>query len=321
VYVAAAAAALLIVFLFGPEVRFVERWVEPPLPADLDSYLEQAEASVPDLRSDDGKGIVWADPGARARTPLSLVYLHGFSADRHEIEPLVSELGRELGANVFFARLTGHGRDEAALGEATVEAWLDDVAEAVAVGGAIGERIVVLGTSTGATLALWAATRDEVKDRLAALVLLSPNLGLRNRAATVLLWPWGGLIARLIEGPERCFAPKNEEQERHWTTCYPTRALQPMMAVVDRVRRLPRGAVEVPTLALYAPGDTIVDTGEIERILPRLTAGGAEIEILEGSGDPAQHVLAGAIMSPETTDAVRMRIREFVRALELLPGP
>lgn len=153
--VALAAAAVAL----GPRVDVEDRWVEPALSADLDAYLEQQEAEVADLRPGDAKGIAWREPETPRVTPLALVYLHGFSADRHEVEPLVSELGRDLGANVYFTRLAGHGRAEVAMGEATVEAWLDDAAEAVAIGGRIGERVVLMGTSTGGTLALWAAAR------------------------------------------------------------------------------------------------------------------------------------------------------------------
>lgn len=304
--------AALVAFLVGPRVDFEDRWVEPDLPVDLASYLASSEARVPGVRPGDAKSIEWIDPAAPSVTPLSLVYLHGFSADRHEVEPLVSELARRLGANAYFTRLRGHGRDGPAMGEATVESWFDDATEAVAIGGLIGEQVVLIGTSTGGTLAIWAATRPEAAGRIASLVLISPNLGIQDPAAPILLWPWGGAIARLIVGPERCFEPKSAEQERHWTTCYPTSALLPMMALVDRVRSLPPGSVEVPTLTLYAHGDQIVDPTATERVMSRLSAERAELHVVEGSGDPEQHVIAGAIMSPETTDSVLRQILDFV---------
>ena len=156
--------ALGLVALLGPRPDFEDRWIEPSLEADLDAYLSGSEAGVSDLRPGDGKVIEWIDPSSPSVSPLSLVYLHGFSADRHEVDPLVGDLARELGANVFFTRLRGHGRDGAAMGEVSVEDWLDDVAEAVRIGSYIGERVVLVGTSTGGTLALWAAARDEAAD-------------------------------------------------------------------------------------------------------------------------------------------------------------
>lgn len=306
---------LLIVFLLGPRAGVEARWVDPDLPADLDAYVAEEEARVPGIRPGDEKTIVWADSVEPSVTPLSLVYLHGFSADRHEVEPVVSEVAEALGANVFFTRLRGHGRDADAMGEASAEDWLDDAAEAVAIGGYIGERVVLMGTSTGGTLAVWAATRPEAVDRIAAVVLVSPNLGVQDPAAPLLLWPWGGVIGRLVVGPERCFEPKNAEQERHWTTCYPPGALLPMMALVDHVRSLPEGSLSEPTLVLYARGDQVVSPEQTETVMARLSAGEAEMHVVEGAGDPEQHVIAGAIMSPETTEAVRTEILDFLAPL------
>ena len=55
-------------------------------------------------------------------------------------------------ANLFYTRLQGHGRSGKAMGEATVEGWINDLAEAEAIGRRIGERMVLVGTSTGGTL-------------------------------------------------------------------------------------------------------------------------------------------------------------------------
>lgn len=299
-------------FALGPRVGLDDHWREPTLPADLDAYLADGERFVRALRDGDAKGILWSDPDSPSVTPLSIVYLHGFSADRHEVEPLVSELAADLGANVFFTRLSGHGQDGAALGEAAAEEWLDDTAEAIAIGGRIGERVVLMGTSTGGTLAVWAAARPEASERVAALVLISPNLGVRDPAAPILLWPWGGLIGRLVVGPERCFEPHSPEEARHWTICYPPRALLPMMAVVRRARTLPAGSIAAPTLVIYSKGDQVVDPDETEALMPRISTAPPEMYVVEGAEDRGQHVIAGSIMSPGATEPVRARIRDFL---------
>ena len=317
-FVVAALAVLALLAVLGPRARFEGRWVEPEIGADVDAYLSAQEEVVPGLKPGEAKGVVWLDPETRARTPLSLVYLHGFSADRHEVEPLVTDLGRAWGANVFFARLRGHGRDAEALGEASVASWLADASEAVAVGARIGERVVLIGTSTGGTLALWAAAQPEAEGRIGALVLISPNLGLRDRSAGMLTWPWGGVVARAVVGPERCFEPETPEQALHWTVCYPTGALLPMVALVDHVRAMDLARVRVPTLLVYSTSDQVVDARETGRILAALGGGGPTVHRVEGSGDPADHVIAGRIMSPGTTDAIRERVVEFLSEEGLL---
>ena len=304
--------AIGVAFALGPRPSVRDAWVEPALGDDVDAWLAGREAGVPGLRAGEAKSVLWADSVGRGRTPLAVVYLHGFSADRHEVEPLVSDLARDLGANAYFARLAGHGQDGAALGDATVEAWLADAAEAVAIGARIGERVVLVGTSTGGTLALWAAARPEGAERVAALVLVSPNLGLRDRSAALLTWPWGGLIARGVLGAQRCFEPVNAAQALHWTTCYPTRALLPMAALVAHVGALDLGAVRMPTLVVYSRRDAVVDPAVTERVLAALGGRGPTDFEVDDSGDPANHVIAGAILSPGTTDRVRARIVAFL---------
>lgn len=313
-------AFLAALALLGPRARVgdvPEAWdgadaALPPLPA-LEEHLRSREAAVPRLRAGDGMEIVWADSATPARTPLAVVYLHGFSADPHEMDPVPRQVAAALGANLFLTRLTGHGQDGAALGEATAADWLRDTGEALAVARVLGERVVVMGASTGATLALWAAARDDGSGTLAALVLVSPNLGPRDRRTRILLWPWGGLLARALVGPERCFQPLNEAQARHWTTCYPTRALLPMMALVEHVRTSDPARVRVPLLVLYSPGDLVVDARETERIFPGFGSALKRLEIVHRTDDPARHVLAGDILSPSANDAMTQRIVDFLR--------
>ena len=313
--IALTGAVLVLVGLLGPRERFRERWIEPGLRDDLDEYLATAEASVRNLRPGEDRGIVWIDPQARSLTPLALVYLHGFSADRHEVEPLVSQLAAELGANAYFARLRGHGRDGAAMAQATVEDWLADTSEAVAIGARIGERAVLIGTSTGGTLAVWAASREEADGRVAAVVMISPNFHPKDRMSRLLLYPWGGVVARVVLGAEHCFAAQSAEEALHWTTCYPTSALLPMMALVEHVRTVDLSGVNVPTLVMYSPRDQVVDAAETERVVR--TLGGADVQVFvyEGAGDPAQHVLAGDILSPESTATIAARVLQFLEPL------
>lgn len=304
---------LIAFWALGPRPSFVERWEEPELPEDLDRWASDREAGVPGLRAGDGREIVWVDPATRSRTDVSLVYLHGFSADRHEVEPVISDLGRELGANVFFTRLAGHGRDGPAMAEATVEAWLADAAEAIAVASRIGDRIVLTGTSTGATLALWTAARPEVRDRVAAMILVSPNLQPKDRSSRVFLQPWGEQIARVVAGPERCWEPLNEEQGRHWTTCYPMAAVTPMMALVERVRTMDLSSIVAPTLVLYSPDDDVVDVDEIRARFATMTSAPIQTSDIPSTTDPSSHVLAGSIVSPESVDEARSLMADFLR--------
>lgn len=304
--------------LLGPRARVrpsAEDLAVPELPSDLDAYLAGEEARIPDIRPGDRKAIVWADSTARRQTPLAVVYIHGFSADRHEIDPVPRLLADSLGANLFYTRLAGHGRDGAALGEATAEDWLHDCMEAMAVGRRLGKRVVLMGTSTGGTLATWLAGRPEFRNDLAAVVLVSPNYALQDSRARMLLWPWGGLLARVVTGRERCFQAANVEQARHWTVCYPTKALLPMMALVEEVRTMNAGDVTAPVLAMYSTEDHVVDETETVRMMARLGSKTKRTLLVRGDGDHEHHVVTGDILSPATTDTVVAAAVAFVRSV------
>lgn len=283
----------------------------PVLPDDLDAYLRAREARFDDLRPGAAKQIVWADSTARRRTPLAVVYLHGFSASRQETAPLAEQVAARLGANLFQTRLHGHGRDGAAMAEATVAEWLGDVREAMAIAERLGERTVLIGNSTGGTLALWAATRPEWRDRIAAMVLLSPNVRPRDPAAVVLLWPGGLTAAKWIVGAERQWEPQNELQAAHWNTRYPLEAAATMMRLVAGVDRLDLGAITAPVLLLHSDRDTVVRTDAALEALARAGSAIKRTQVVD-PGDDEGHVLAGDILSPGTTDSVRDAIVDFV---------
>ena len=254
--------------------------------------------------------IVWAD--GEARTSWSVVNLHGFSATRQETAPLAETVASMLNANLYEARLTGHGRVEQPLAGVRAEDWLQDAADALASGAAIGDKIVVIGTSTGATLA--AAMLDhELAKHIDTLVMISPNFEPRDPGARWLTRPAGPLLARLAVGDTRCWEPRDELQERFWSTCYPTAAAVEMMRLVDRANRLLPADIPQRLLMFYSRGDMVISPkAALDVFNATASPQKAAMEITD-SGDPSQHVLAGDILSPTTTQAVADAIVSFIR--------
>lgn len=303
--------SLSVVFLLGPRAS-VETAIRPvALPGDLDAYLAASEARFDDLRPGVEKTIVWADTAVKRQTPLALVYLHGFSATREETRPLCDTLAARLGANLVYTRLAGHGRSDDALGQASANDWLNDGYEALALGRRLGRRVILVGTSTGATLATWLAVQPDAADSLLAAVLISPNFAPKDPDAQKMLWPWGKTLARLLIGPYYQWEPRNDDQARYWTTRYPTDALVTMMGLVDLVDKADLGAIRVPVLIVYSPDDQVVDP---ERITARFPEVGSSYKRLVPV-DTANHVLAGAIISPQNTEPVAAMMLDFLTPL------
>jgi esterase/lipase len=306
-------AALAMLGAAGPVTHFDASVRPVALPADLDDYLARAERGVPALRDGAQRRIVWRDPARKTRTAYAVIYLHGFSASAPETAPLAERVAAALDANLYLTRLRGHGRDGAAMAEASAGDWLNDAAEAQAIGERLGERVVVIGTSTGGTLATWLAVRPG-GTHPHAVVLISPNFGAADPRERLLLLPWAGNLLPLL-APTYEFPAANAAHARHWTTRFPSSVLLQLAALVDHVSRLPLESIAVPTLTFYAKGDQVVDVVRLLAAQQRIgSAGGAPKQLVEvmDSGDPRQHVLAGDILSPATTAAIAVRIVAFV---------
>lgn len=78
---------LSIVYLLGPHpaTPFYSKQL-PELPTSfvaLEQYVQQQESKHP-IKKDNQAEIVWYDTTKKAKTPYSIVYLHGFSASKTE---------------------------------------------------------------------------------------------------------------------------------------------------------------------------------------------------------------------------------------------
>lgn len=313
----AAAVAGVIVYLSGPRVDVDTAVTFDParIGGDLEAYVARRDAGVRALRPGAARQIVWNDPEARTRTALALVYVHGFSASGGEIRPVPDEIARQLGANLFFTRLAGHGQDGAAMAEASISLWLDDYAEAVEIGRRLGERVVVVATSTGAALATWAATQPELSKDVAALVLISPNYRVRGTGADLLAGPWGAQIARLAWGSERGFTPVNDAHARLWTTRYPTSAVLPMIALTQLARGARVESIGIPALFVYSLHDQVVEPAVTAKLAAQWGSRTESLVIGE-SGDPRNHVVTGDAMSPQTNPLVVGTVVGWLRSLD-----
>ena len=268
---------------------------------DVDAYLERRESGFEDITEGVEKRVIWAK-GKGIKTPVSVVYVHGFSASSEEIRPVPDDFAAGIGANLHFTRLMGHGRSGAAMGEATVEGWMRDVAEAIAVGREIGDEVVVMSTSTGGTLVAVAATNPAMMDKVKGLIFVSPNFGINNPAAPLLTIPAARQIVPLLVGAERSFEPDNEGHAKYWTTQYPTVATLPMAAIVAHAVTLNFGQVRLPALFYINDADRVVRP-ELTREIAAKWGGPAIVEAIKTKpgDDEDGHVIVGDLISPAQT--------------------
>ena len=264
----------------------------------LDKLIESKENEVPNIRPDTEKKIIWANKNNR-KTKTSLVFIHGFSATRFELSPVIEILGKELQANIFFTRLKGHGQDGKALGEATFDDWMIDIDEAIEIGKAIGDNFVLIGCSTGCSLI---HTILEQSTNIKAVIYVSPNFGPKSYKGQLLRVPGAKLFMPLLFGKEHFFIPKNVEHERCWTTRYPIKALFAIKDSVVAAYKIKHNKIKVPMLFWFSDDDQVVSAKATRKIISKM---GNNVTvhnpILTNEDDSSKHGILGDILSASQT--------------------
>jgi len=224
---AAGIVVLLILYFLGPVPP--NPTIDTSLPKTqtdlglLEQEVNQLERQTVGLKKDNQARIVWADSLLKHRTRFCVVYLHGFSGSQADGYPIHMEFAKRYGCNLYLSRLYGHGIDkEDALKDLTPENYLKSACRAVSIGKTLGEKVIIMATSTGATLALLIASEHP---EIAGLVLYSPNIDFRDKASSVLVKPWGLFIARCFQGGYNIESADPENVRAYWQSKYRIEAL------------------------------------------------------------------------------------------------
>ena len=264
----------------------------------IEDRITMAESQITDIRPGLEKSIIWAG-APHQRTRYAIVYIHGFSASKEELRPVPDRIATALGANIFYTRLTGHGRTAEAMREASVTAWMQDLDEAFQIGTMIGDKVILISCSTGGTLVAAGIVRGIFSEQLFSTVFFAPNFGVQDRMAPLLTWPLARYWAPLIGGEMQTNTPRNQLHARYWTTSYPTISLIPMMQLIDMVDNADLRTSTVPALFYFSPDDKVVDPQKTENFIARWR-GPKEIMRVNGndSEDELNHLITGQVVSP-----------------------
>lgn len=245
---------LVVVYLFGshPATPVYDQSLPavPSTPVSLETYISQQE-SKHKIKPDNEARIVWANDSTKQKTAYAIVYLHGFSASQEEGNPVHRNLAKQFGCNLYLSRLSQHGIDTTdALANMTADNLWESAKEAYAIGKQLGNKVILMGTSTGGTLALQlAAAYPEV----AGLVLLSPNIAINDPNAWLLNNPWGLQIARLVKGSKFNIIKKdNPDYKKYWNDQYRLEATVQLEELLETTMTdVNFSKVKQPTLVLY----------------------------------------------------------------------
>lgn len=269
---------LLIVYLMGPHpVKPTYDSFLPVIPVldSLDTYVRQIESSHK-IKPGNEATVVWANDSSPKKTEYSIVYLHGFSASHEEGNPVHRNIAKKFGCNLFLARLSQHGIDTTEqLMNLTADNYWQSAKQALAVGKRLGDKVILMGTSTGATQAIQLAAAYPFD--VAAIILYSPNIAINDPNAWLLNNPWGLQIARLVKkGNYHVPDDPRPIYKQYWNKPYRLEALvalEEMMetTMVDSTFQ----KVHQPALMLYyykdeENQDKIVKVKEMKKMFDKL---------------------------------------------------
>lgn len=252
-WLAAVLLILIIVYFLGPGPAVPKYTTNLPVvpaePAALEKFIRDHEA-LHKLKPDNEARIIWLNDSLKEKTEYAVVYLHGFSASQEEGDPVHYEFAQKFGCNLYLSRLAEHGIDTTEpMANLTADKLWNSAKEAYAIGKQLGKKIILIGTSTGGTLALKLAA--EYPD-IAGLILLSPNIAINDGAAWILNNHWGLQIAHLVKGKYNTAKDTTAIYKQYWNNKYRMEAAVELEELLETTMKASLfEKVKQPVLLLY----------------------------------------------------------------------
>ena len=268
----------ILIFVAGPKIEKPVIFKDLPKIElninEVKSWIDEKESKFNNIKEGNESRIIFYDSVPK-KTDISIVYLHGFSGSSQDGFPVHINIAKKLNSNIYLPRLFAHGlNSNEPLIEYTGEKYLDSAREALALGKTIGEKVILMCTSTGCTAALTlAANHPEV----AALVMYAPNIRITHPLDFVATLPWGLYIVRLVEGGKYHYITGTwKDKEKFWTTKYRLEApIEMQMLLETAMNEKIFRKIKVPTFSGFyykneIEQDNVVSVDAMRRMFKQL---------------------------------------------------
>ncbi len=317
---------LIIVYLFGPRPDAPKYSTDmPAVPAAnlLDTFVATQEAHHK-LKPNNQARIVWANDSNKQKTEYAIVYLHGFSASQEEGEPVHRNIARQFGCNLYLSRLAEHGIDTTEqLMNLTADNYWESAKQALAIGKQLGNKVILMGTSTGGTQAIQLAAA--YPNDVAAIILYSPNIAINDPNAWLLNNHWGLQIARLVKsGNYNDPADERAIYKQYWNKPYRLEALVTLEEMLETaMNKETFSKVKQPVLLLYyykdeTHQDKVVKVSAMKEMFAEL----ATDTLLKRSvamPNTGDHVIASPIKSGDVQGVENETVKFLKEVMKLTP--
>lgn len=243
-----------VIYFLGPkptEPKYANNL--PAVPSnliDLEKSIAIAEAAYK-VKPENESRIIWQNDSLKQKTEYAIVYLHGFSASQEEGDPIHQQLAKKFGCNLYLPRLAEHGLDTTdALINFTAENLWNSARDAYAVGKQLGNKVIILSTSTGGTLSLMLGA---AYPEIAGMIMMSPNIEINDSNAWLLNNPWGLQIARMVKGGNYTYSSDTSAvYKKYWNQQYRLESLVQLEELIETsMNKATFEKVKQPVLMLY----------------------------------------------------------------------
>ena len=290
---------LVLVFLYLIGSRPAPFEVEPVMTYQHERALKLVQKVEQDtilnhVRPGNGAQIHWADSVGK-KTKYALLYLHGFTASHAEGYPVHRALAKRYGLNLYLARLHDHGLvSDEPLKDFEADEYVKSAQDALQIAQFLGEDIIVMGTSTGASVAIYLAAHNP--ELLDVLLFFAPNIDVADPRSALLTCPWGKELAELLEGEYLKQGREGKEFNKYWYPEYRTESAVELMSLLDQTMTdAIFEAIEQPTfISFYYKNedqkDDIISVDEIYRFFESISSA-KEMKRLETVSESESHVV------------------------------
>ncbi len=207
------------------------------------------------------------------------ILIHGFTGSPYDMKELADFLYSQ-GIDVMVARLAGHGTDIDDLIQSNYQDWMESVEAVANEAAASGKRIVLIGYSFGANIALDLARR--YPDRFKGIVCLGPSIFWKWRTYYFILYHVFRLFG--ISKVRKPYVSKYRVEAYESTGNYasfPTNGLGHFRDSVKQVTRKHLREVTVPILIIHSRDDRISHPRSAEYIFDNVGSVYKEMFILK----------------------------------------
>ena len=297
---------LILIYFLGPAPAAPKYTTDlPAIPADpglLEQYVRNGE-SKHKLKPNNEARITWYNDSTKQKTDYAVVYLHGFGASQEEGDPVHYSFAKKFGCNLYLSRLAEHGIDttEPLLNYTADKVW-NSAKEAFAIGKQLGKKVILIGCSTGGTLALKLAV--EYPDDIAGLLLFSPNIEINNPTAWVLNNHWGLQVAHMVKGKYNTSDDTTALYKQYWYSKYRMEGAVGLQELLETTMNQSLfEKVKQPTLVLYyykdeVHQDSTVKVSAIKRMFRQLGTP-PDLKREMAVPDAGDHVISSFITSKD----------------------